>query len=162
MVNGCAIHHSGLYMKWVQRLLAVKSLRWGWIFALIATFVYSTNSTIARGAILAGMHPVTLLAGRFIFASVLFGAALSGMAPAKPSDQAEGNKPLDAFGFWVGMGSGLINGLVLVCFFMALRTVSASIQSITTIALIQVFTLAMLAFGGERLPAGRFCESYWA
>lgn len=138
-------------MNWIQKVLAVKSVWWGWAFALFATFVYSTNSTIARGAILAGMHPITLLAGRFIFASALFGTALSGMAPAKPSDQADGNKPLDAFGFWAGMGSGLINGLVLVCFFMALRTVSASIQSITTIALIQLFTLAMLAFGGEAI-----------
>lgn len=128
--------------------------RLGWALALLATLIYSTNAPIARGAILAGMSPLTLLVARFGLASLLYGATLSAMSvqPARHGKPAEiGSRKLDRFGFWVAVSSGLLNGLVIAAFFTALETVSASISSMVSIALTQFFTLGLLALLGERL-----------
>ena len=121
------------------------SKRLGWFFALVATVAYSTNAPIARGVILAGMSPVTLLSGRFLLAVFLYSITLSGL----PVRNSVGGRPLDRFGFWVGVGSGMINGFMMTAFFTVLETVSASIASMTSVALIQFFTLGLLFLRGE-------------
>lgn len=121
------------------------SKRLGWFFAIVATIAYSTNAPIARGVILAGMSPVTLLSGRFLLAVLLYGITLS----ALPIRNSGGGRPLDRFGFWVSVGSGMINGFMMTAFFTVLETVSASIASMTSVALVQIFTLGLLFFRGE-------------
>ena len=121
--------------------------RRGWMLGLAATIAYSTNMPIARGAIVAGMHPITLLAARFVFATILFGVA---MRATSLGNSAE-SKPLNRTGLTISILSGLINGVMLAAFFTALQTVSASIASMTTISLSQLFTLGILMLRGERL-----------
>ena len=121
------------------------SKRLGWFFAIVATIAYSTNAPIARGVILAGMSPVTLLSGRFLLAVLLYSVTLSVL----PVRNAGGGRPLDRFGFWVGVGSGLINGFMMTAFFTVLETVSASIASMASVALVQLFTLGLLFLRGE-------------
>ena len=121
------------------------SKRLGWFFAIVATIAYSTNAPIARGVILAGMSPVTLLSGRFLLAVLLYSVTLSVL----PVRNASGGRPLDRFGFWVGVGSGMINGFMMTAFFTVLETVSASIASMSSVALIQLFTLGLLFLRGE-------------
>ncbi|MEM8859316.1 MAG: DMT family transporter [Chloroflexota bacterium] len=128
------------------------SKRLGWILALLATAAYSTNAIIARGAILNGMHPVTLLAGRFLLASGLYVVTVSSFAAMRSDDPPSAvTRSLDRFSFWIATLSGVINGLTLVCFFVALRTVSASIFSMISITLVQFFTIGLLALGGESI-----------
>ncbi|MEM7343045.1 MAG: DMT family transporter [Chloroflexota bacterium] len=122
--------------------------RVGWALGIAATVAYSTNTPIARGAIVAGMNPITLLIARFAFASLLFSVAMGGTPLGRKSTEA---KPLDRRGILIGFGTGMLNGLLLAALFSALHTVSASIASMTTISLIQVFTLAILMLAGERL-----------
>lgn len=121
--------------------------RRGWLFALAATIVYSTNTPVARGAILEGMSPATLLIARFSLAALLYSLTLS----VTPARHLAGNRPLDHFGFWVSVGTGLLNGFMITAFFTALETVSASIASMISIALTQLFTLGLLSLQGERL-----------
>ncbi len=121
--------------------------RRGWLFALAAITLYSTNTTIGRGAILGGMHPLTLLMGRFLLASLLFGATWA----LTPLSQPRGNqRPLDRFGLVAGVVSGVLNGLMMAAIFWALARVSASVSSMITISLSPVFALSLLALAGER------------
>ena len=127
------------------------SKRIGWICAVVAIVAYSTNMPIARGAILQGMEPTTLLFGRFLLASSLYGVTMGGIFFRSKATDDHIERPLDRFGLGVGLASGFVNGLMMVAFFSALKTVSASISSLTSIALIQIFTLTLLAFLGESL-----------
>lgn len=122
--------------------------RMGWTLALLATITYSTNTPIGRAAILAGLDPVTLLAARFALAGFLFGATLgvTSLGHARP-----GQAPLDRRGFWIALASGVLNGVMIACIFVALTRVSASVNSMITIALIPTFTLLLLAWRGEPL-----------
>ena len=121
--------------------------RSGWLFALVAITLYSTNNPIGRGAILAGMHPLTLLMGRFLLASLLFGATLA----LTPLGHLQGDqRPLGRFGLAAGVISGVLNGLMMAAIFWALARVSASVTSMITISLSPVFALSLLALAGER------------
>ena len=123
------------------------SKRSGWLFALVAITLYSTNNPIGRGAILAGMHPLTLLLGRFLLASLLFVATLAFTSLGQP----RGNqRRLDRFGLAASVISGVLNGLMMAMIFWALARVSASITSMITISLSPVFALGLLALAGER------------
>lgn len=124
------------------------SRRLGWLFALTATLAYSANAPLARSVILEGMNPTTLLTARFILGSLLFGGTIMFTPLGRTSaDQ----RPLDQRGFWVAIGSGVANGLMLLCFYWALTRINASLSSPLSIALIPIFTFAILRFGGERL-----------
>ncbi len=121
--------------------------RSGWLFALAAITLYSTNTTIGRGAILAGMHPLTLLMGRFLLASLLFGATLA----LTPLGHRRGDqRPFNRFGLAASVISGVLNGLMMAAIFWALARVSASVTSMITISLSPVFALGFLALAGER------------
>ena len=122
--------------------------RVGWTLALLATITYSTNTPIGRGAILAGLDPVTLLTARFVTAGLLFGVTLgvTSVGYAQP-----GQMPVDRRGFWIALASGVLNGIMIACIFVALTRVSASVNSMITIALIPTFTLLLLAWRGEPL-----------
>ena len=124
--------------------------RLGWTLALLATITYSTNTPIGRGAILAGLDPVTLLAARFALAGFLFGATLG---VTSVGTARSGQTPLDRRGFWIALASGMLNGVMIACIFIALTRVSASVNSMITIALIPAFTLLLLAWRGEPLTA---------
>lgn len=128
-----------------------RSITVGWVLALTATAAFSTNAPVARGAILAGMDPATLLAARFVLATLLFGSVLafSGMRRTAPAQ-----RPLDRAGILYAAGSGLTNGLALMSFFWGLTLVSASVASMISIALAPIFTLLLLRSRGE-LITGR-------
>jgi len=121
--------------------------RIGWIIGLGAIIAYSPNTPIARGAIVAGMDPITLLMARFVFASILFGIAMSVTSLGKSSEA----KPMDGRGIAIGLGTGALNGLMLAALFSGLKTVSASITSMVMISLIPIFTLVIMLFDGERI-----------
>jgi drug/metabolite transporter (DMT)-like permease len=98
--------------------------------------------------ILAGMDSLTLVLGRFVVASVLFGltAALTPLAKAKP-----GQRPMDRRGLLIGFAAGGINGLTLAILFKALTYLHASISSLLSLALIPIFTLILLFWRGEAI-----------
>ena len=121
--------------------------RLGWLFALAATVAYSVNTPIARGAILEGMSPTTLLIARFSLGSLLLGITLGLTSVGRTG----GSRPLDRFGLWMSIGSGLLNAFMITAFFTALETVSASIAALVAIALVQILTLGLLALRGESI-----------
>ena len=120
----------------------------GWLMAIVATIAFSTNTPIARSAVLAGMEPLTLVAGRFLLGSFLFGTTLGLTNIGKATGE---ERPLDQRGLLIMIASGMVNGLTLLIFFTALKFISASIQSVLSIALIPVSTLLILRLRGEPL-----------
>ncbi|MEZ4621711.1 MAG: DMT family transporter [Caldilineaceae bacterium] len=119
----------------------------GWIFALIATAIYSTNAPIARGAILAGMDPNALVFGRFVLGNLLFALTLTLTDVAQP--QGEQHK-FDRRGLVVSLGAGMINGLMLLAGAWGLVDLSASIATLLSIAVTPLFVMGLLRIRGER------------
>lgn len=126
------------------------SKRMGWIFAVMAAVTYSTNTPIARGAIVEGMAPLTLLAGRFVLAAALFGGTMLWTSWGEPG---EGQARLHGRGLLICIGSGILNGLALVFFYNALQFLSASLTSMMGAALYPILTLVLLRWGGESITA---------
>lgn len=134
--------------------------QWGWLFALLATVVYSTNAPIARAAILAGMDPNTLVFGRFVLGNLLFGLTLS---CTTVGHWAEGHRvgehrvgaqrPFDRRGFGLSLLAGMINGLMLLAGAWGLVVLSASIATLLSIALTPLFVMGLLRLRGERSSA---------
>lgn len=120
----------------------------GWIFALTATLAYSTNTPLAKAVIEAGINPTTLLTARFILGSLLFGSTIFLTSLGQPTAT---QRPLDQRGALIALGSGGVNGLMLLCFYWALTRINASISSPLSIALIPIFTFIILRFGGEQV-----------
>lgn len=118
----------------------------GWMMALAATVAYSINAPIAKAAISAGMEPITLVAVRFPLGAMLFGATLSMTSLGKPT---AAQLPLDQRALLIGFASGIVNGCTLAALFGALSYIDASMSSVLSIALIQLFTLAILTLRGE-------------
>ena len=120
----------------------------GWGLALLSVLIFSTNTPIARGIILEGMDPLTLVAGRFTFGALLFWAMIAtttwGAATAE-------QKPFDRRIALICLVSGGVNGITLASFYTALTYLEASLTSVLGIALFPSFTLLFLALGGEAL-----------
>jgi drug/metabolite transporter (DMT)-like permease len=116
--------------------------RWyGWGMALIATLAFSVATPIARGAILAGLPPATLLAVRFVVAWVLLVITLGISAPQQLR--------LDGRAVLVCFLGGTLNGIGMVCIFVALARLEASIASMI-FSLNPLAVLALLSLRGEK------------
>lgn len=124
------------------------TLRTGWLFALVATLIYSTNAPVARQAILAGLAPTTLVVARSLIGVALFGVMLLWTNVAQPQGE---QRPFDRHGLAIGSLTGVINGLTLLCFNWGLVRLSASVATLLSIALAPIFTLLLLRLGGEVL-----------
>lgn len=122
----------------------------GWLFALLATLIYSTNAPIARGAILAGMAPTTLVLARFVVGAVLFALTLLLTTVGKARGQ---QRPLDRKGLTIALLAGVINGLTLLTATWGLVDLSASIATLLAIALTPLFVIGLLRLRGERSTA---------
>lgn len=124
----------------------------GWNLAFMAVLLYSINSPVARWALLAGIAPETLLAARFVFATLLFGFTMPALSlPVLKRLTPQGtSRPLDQRGILICFASGFANGLTLFLLYQGLVTLEASLSSVIMIGLIVVFTIGLLAFWGNR------------
>ncbi|MCB0035283.1 MAG: DMT family transporter [Anaerolineales bacterium] len=122
--------------------------RLGWTLAFLSSLAYSTNVHIARGAILEGMNPTTLLTGRFLLAAFLFGITISFTSVGKAKGE---QRPLDKRGFFISLATGSLNGFTLMAFYWALTRLSASLTSMLSIGLYPLVTLLLLMIRGETL-----------
>lgn len=122
--------------------------RQGWLFALIATVIYSTNAPVVRGAILAGMDPNTLVFGRFVLGNVLFALTLQLTSMGEPRGT---QRPFDRRGLLYSLTAGIINGLMLLAASWGLTELSASIATLLSIALTPLFVMGLLRLRGERI-----------
>ena len=122
--------------------------RQGWLFALLATVIYSTNAPVARGAILAGMDPNTLVFGRFVLGNLLFALTLGLTTMGQPRGT---QRPFDRRAVAIGLGTGVINGLMLLAGAWGLTALSASIATLLSIALTPLFIMGLLRLRGERI-----------
>ncbi len=127
------------------------SAKTGWLLAIASIFMYSITSPVTRGAILAGMAPTTLLAGRFIVAALLFGATTPLVQPLfKGRGRGMAARPMDRRGYLLAIGSGLVNGISLYFLYNGLFYLGAALSSMLMIGLYPIFTLILLALRGER------------
>ena len=124
--------------------------RLGWSLAILATVLYSSNAPIARGIILAGMEPTTIVVGRFTISALGFGLVLTLTSLGKTG---EGEEPLDRRHFLICVIAGSFSGIMLVFFYTALVSLSASLSHLLSVALFPLATLIILAFRGEQLTA---------
>ena len=121
---------------------------WGWIFALLATVIYSTNAPVARGAILAGMDPNTLVFGRFVLGNLLFALTLGLTTIGRPRGA---QLAFDRRGLLFSLSTGIVNGLMLLAAAWGLTELSASIATLLSIALTPLFVMGLLRLRGERI-----------
>lgn len=63
------------------------TLRTGWLFALVATLIYTTNTPVKRQTILAGLAPTTLVVARSLIGVALFGLLLLLTNVAQPQGE---------------------------------------------------------------------------
>lgn len=113
----------------------------GWVLALSAAFSFSFAAPIARGAIIGGFDPTTLVMVRLVFATVLVGITVALMR--------RGALHMDSRGLVIALAAGLLNGVGMLLFFWALALVDASVASMM-ISLIPLGVLSLLALRGER------------
>lgn len=113
----------------------------GWLFGLLASFCFSLAPPVARGAIVAGIDPTTLLVLRMALATVAFLITILVMRPTlfQVSRQT----------LIVTCCGGLMNGLGMLLFFWALVRVDASVASMM-ISTVPLMVLSLLALRGER------------
>ena len=129
--------------------------RLGWTLAILATVLYSTNAPIARGIILAGMKPTTIVVGRFTVSAIVFGLLLAFTSLGIPGQD---EKPLDRRHFLICIISGSFSGLMLVFFYTALVSMTASVGHLLGVALFPLATLMILALRGEKLTGWKIAR----
>ena len=123
--------------------------RFGWGLAIFSVLIFSTNTPVARTIIVeGGMNPVTLVAARFISASIIFGIM---MATTTLGHAKEGQHKLNKRVVAICLASGGLNGVTMCAFYIALQYIEASLTSVLGIALFPMFTLLLLRTGGEAL-----------
>jgi drug/metabolite transporter (DMT)-like permease len=113
----------------------------GWVLAILASACFSLAPPVARGAILAGIDPTTLLVLRMGLATLGFAVTIILMKPAL---------------FWITRQTllvtcfaGLMNGIGMLLFFWALVRVDASVSAMM-ISSVPLVVLSLLALRGER------------
>ncbi|MFK7800088.1 MAG: DMT family transporter [Anaerolineae bacterium] len=121
--------------------------RTGFLMAFGSYFLYSMNSPIARRAFLDGMEVDTLLAYRFTIGAILFILTISFTNLGKAKD---GEKPMDRFGIWASLGSGLLNGAAIYLFFHSLNLLPASFASVLGIGFFIIMVISLLTIFGEK------------
>lgn len=113
----------------------------GWLFGLLASTCFSLAPPLARGAIIAGIDPTTLLLLRMVLATTAFLVTILVMRPAL---FRVSRKTL-----LVTACGGVMNGLGMLFFFWALVRVDASVASMM-ISTVPLVVLSLLALRGER------------
>lgn len=121
--------------------------RHGFSFAFLAYFMFSVNSPVARQAFLDGMEPNTLLAYRFLIGAVLFLITIGVTNLARAND---GEQPMDRRGFFISLGSGLLNGSAIYFYFNSLDLMPASFVSVLGIGSYIVMVMLLLTILGEK------------
>jgi drug/metabolite transporter (DMT)-like permease len=99
---------------------------------------------MARGVIVGGMAPSTLLVLRLALASILLGVTLAIIAPHKLK--------LTRRGVWLMVAVGGLAGFEIATFFWSLEFVDAATSSIIK-SVQPLVVLLLLTFGGERMTA---------
>ncbi len=116
----------------------------GWAAAIVSMAAVSIVTPIGRAVIAGGMDPTTLLAGRFVLATLLMSTGLL---------VAGRNRfRIDRRGLLVCGGAGLLNGLTVLAYFSALGRLTASIAAMLA-SLSTLGVLLLLALRGERLTS---------
>lgn len=113
----------------------------GWVLALLASACFSLAPPVARGAILAGIDPTTLLVLRMGLATLAFAVTITVM---KPTLFLVSRQTL-----LVTFCAGFMNGIGMLLFFWALVRVDASVSSMM-ISMVPLVVLSLLALRGER------------
>jgi drug/metabolite transporter (DMT)-like permease len=114
----------------------------GWSLALFSTFASSLVTPLVRGAVLAGINPLSLLLMRLLIAVALIALTLAIGQPQHFKIDRRG-------AFYVGV-IGIIAGVEICCFFWSLAFVDASTSAIIK-STQPLVVLLLLAMGGERL-----------
>lgn len=114
----------------------------GWAFGISSSVVSGIVTPLARGVIVGGMAPSTLLLLRLILATTLLGGTLALIAPRKFKLSLRG----------VGLMTivGVLAGLEICTFFWSLAYMDAATSSIVK-SVQPLVVLALLAFAGERM-----------
>ncbi len=114
----------------------------GWLFGISSSVVTGIVTPLARGMIVGGMAPSTLLLLRLILATILLGGTLGLIAPQKFRLT------------WRGLGLmttiGLLAGLEICTFFASLAYMDAATSSIVK-SVQPLVVLVLLALAGERM-----------
>lgn len=117
--------------------------RWyGWTMALAATVAASIVTPLARGAVVGGMDPITLLFARLVIATALLVATMGVAAPQTLRVSRHGLRDV--------LVVGLIAGVEICCFFWSLAYVDASMSAMIK-STQPLMVLLLLALGGEAL-----------
>ncbi len=114
----------------------------GWSLALASTFASAIVTPLARGVVLDGLHPLTLLLLRLLIAMAIMVTTTALWEPAHFKLDGKTANRL----FWIG----LISGIEICCFFWSLAFVDASMTAMIK-STQPLVVLLMLNFGGERL-----------
>lgn len=127
--------------------LPIAPMTFGWILAISAIFCFSLATPIARGLIVGGAAPVGIITVRMLIATSLHWVTLS------LTDRSLLRPDLRAIA--IAMGTGLLNGLGMILYFLALTRLNASITAML-ISIGPIFVLSLLALRGERLTQRHF------
>lgn len=110
---------------------------------LCASISFSLAPSVGRAAILSGMEPIELLAGRFLLSAALIWLTLFIRKPRNTNS-------IDLPGIRSICLVGLLNGIAMICFFLALTSLDASMMAMF-LSTLPIFVLLLLALQGERL-----------
>lgn len=119
-----------------------KALWYGWMMALATTVAASIVTPLARGVVVGGMDPITLLLARLIIATALLAATMGLAAPKTLRISRRGLRDV--------LLVGLIAGVEICCFFWSLAYVDASMSAMIK-STQPLMVLLLLALGGEAL-----------
>lgn len=114
----------------------------GWVTALAAIVAFSTATPVARAALVAGMDPNALLTARMMIATLLMGITIGASNPRR--------LVLPRRGVMIALGAGLLNAFGMVCYFLGLTYLDASMAAMI-ISLSPLAVLTLLALRGERV-----------
>ncbi|NJN83450.1 MAG: DMT family transporter [Caldilineaceae bacterium] len=114
----------------------------GWSLAFGSMFASGLVTPLARGVVVGGMDPISLLLARLLLAMILLAGTLAVVSPARFR--------IEARAFWRIAGVGLIAGVEICCFFWSLSFVDASMTAMIK-STQPLVVLLLLTVGGERL-----------
>lgn len=114
----------------------------GWLFGISSSIASGIVTPLARGVIVGGMDPSTLLFLRLALATVLLGGTIAVIAPHKFK--------LSPRGMWLMTVVGVLAGLEICSFFWSLAYMDAATSSIVK-SVQPLVVLVLLALAGERM-----------
>lgn len=144
------IDNAAISTESVHELTAAKLARqkkvviFGWLLGIGSSLAGGLVTPLARGVIVGGMAPSTLLVLRLSLASILLGVTLAIIAPYKLK--------LTRRGIGLMLVVGGLAGFEIATFFWSLAYVDAATSSIIK-SVQPLVVLLLLTFGGERMTA---------